>query len=165
MSSNPINKAAKAVWNLRKTVPLAGSLMIDTRVARSNKIILVFVALGYLLFPYDFIFDFPLFGQFDDLAVLVFMLNWFIRNTPEEILDEYGWDGKEVSVKKSKKQIARTKARNNLIYKITGIDLNAKAEAKAQKKAEKTSAKDSATTKTTSSKKGLVKRVVGKVRG
>ena len=69
MSSNPLNKAVRAVWGLKKTVPLAGSLLIDTRVARSNKIILVFVVLGYLLFPYDFIFDFPLFGQFDDLAV------------------------------------------------------------------------------------------------
>ena len=41
MSSNPLNKAVKAVWSLKKTVPLAGSLMIDPRVARSNKIIFV----------------------------------------------------------------------------------------------------------------------------
>ncbi len=126
MSSNPINKATKAVWNLRKTVPLAGNLMIDTRVARSNKIILVFVVLGYLLFPYDFIFDFPIFGQFDDLAVLVFMLNWFIRNTPSNILQEYGWDGKEITLKKNKKKLAKEQARNNMIYKVTGIDLNKK---------------------------------------
>ena len=139
MSSNPINKAVKAVWSLKKTVPLAGNLMIDPRVARSSKLIFVFVSLGYLLFPYDFIFDFPLFGQFDDLAVVVIMLNWFIRNTPAHILDEYGWDGKEVVLKKSKKQLAKIQARNKVIYKVTGIDLNAKAEAKAQKKANKKS--------------------------
>ncbi|MBP3341564.1 MAG: DUF1232 domain-containing protein [Peptococcaceae bacterium] len=139
MSSNPINKAVKAVWSLKKTVPLAGNLMIDPRVARSSKLIFVFVSLGYLLFPYDFIFDFPLFGQFDDLAVVVMMLNWFIRNTPAHILDEYGWDGKEVVLKKSKKQLAKIQARNKVIYKVTGIDLNAKAEAKAQKKANKKS--------------------------
>ncbi|MBO4948363.1 MAG: DUF1232 domain-containing protein [Peptococcaceae bacterium] len=139
MSSNPINKAVKAVWSLKKTVPLAGNLMIDPRVARSSKLIFVFVSLGYLLFPYDFIFDFPLFGQFDDLAVVVMMLNWFIRNTPAHILDEYGWDGKEVVLKKSKKQIAKEKARNKVIHKVTGIDLNAKAEARAQKKANKKS--------------------------
>jgi len=141
MSSNPINKAVKAVWSLKKTVPLAGNLMIDPRVARSSKMIFVFVTLGYLLFPYDFIFDFPFFGQFDDLAVVVMMLNWFIRNTPDTILKEYGWDGKEVVLKKSKKQIAKEKARNKVILKVTGIDLNAKAEAKAQKKAEKKAAK------------------------
>ena len=134
MSRNPIGKAAKAVWSLKKTVPLAGRLMIDPRVARSSKLIFVFVSLGYLLFPYDFIFDFPLFGQFDDLAIVVLMLNWFIRNTPEDILDEHGWDGKEVVLKKSKKQVAKQQARNKVIHKVTGIDLNAKAETKAQKK-------------------------------
>ena len=139
MSSNPINKAVKAVWSLKKTVPLAGNLMIDPRVARSSKLIFVFVSLGYLLFPYDFIFDFPLFGQFDDLAVVVMMLNWFIRNTQAHILDEYGWDGKEVVLKKSKKQLAKMQARNKVIHKVTGIDLNAKAEARAQKKANKKS--------------------------
>ncbi len=135
MSSNPMSKAAKAAWNLKKTVPLAGKLMIDPRVARSSKLIFVFVSLGYLLFPYDFIFDFPLFGQFDDLAIVVMMLNWFIRNAPGTVLDEYGWDGKEVILKKSKKQIAKVQARNKVIRKVTGIDLNAKAEEKAQKKA------------------------------
>ena len=135
MSRNPIGKAAKAVWSLKKTVPLAGRLMIDPRVARSSKLIFVFVSLGYLLFPYDFIFDFPLFGQFDDLAIVVMMLNWFIRNAPSKVLDEYGWDGKEVVLKKNKKQIAKQQARNKVIHKVTGIDLNAKAEAKAQKKA------------------------------
>ena len=135
MSRNPIGKAAKAVWSLKKTVPLAGRLMIDPRVARSSKLIFVFVSLGYLLFPYDFIFDFPLFGQFDDLAIVVMMLNWFIRNAPSKVLDEYGWDGKEVVLKKNKKQIAKQQARNKVIHKVTGIDLNAQAEAKAQKKA------------------------------
>lgn len=134
MSSNPLNKAVKAVWSLKKTVPLAGSLMIDPRVARSNKIIFVFVSLAYLLFPYDFIFDFPFLGQFDDLAVVVFMLNWFIKHTPEQILKEYGWDGQEVVLKKSKKQVAKEKARNKIIHKVTGIDLDAKKEAKAVKK-------------------------------
>lgn len=137
MSSNPINKAVKAVWNLKKTVPLAGRLMIDPRVARSSKLIFVFVSLGYLLFPYDFIFDFPLFGQFDDLAIIVMMLNWFIRNAPEAVLKENGWNGEEVVLKKSKKQLAKEQTRNKVIYKVTGVDLNAKAEAKNKKKASK----------------------------
>lgn len=137
MSSNPINKAVKAVWNLKKTVPLAGRLMIDPRVARSSKMIFVFVTLGYLLFPYDFIFDFPFFGQFDDLAIFVMMLNWFIRNAPDAVLNEAGWNGEEVVLKKSKKQIAKEQTRNKVIYKVSGIDLNAKADAKAQKKAAK----------------------------
>ena len=117
MSSNPISKATKAVWNLKKTVPLAGKLMIDPRVARGSKLIFVFVTLGYLLFPYDFIFDFPLFGQFDDLAIVVMMLNWFIRNAPSKVLDEYGWDGKEVVLKKRKKQTLSSTRKNSAANK------------------------------------------------
>lgn len=134
MSSNPLNKAVKAVWNLKKTVPLAGRLMIDPRVARSSKLIFVFVSVGYLLFPYDFIFDFPFFGQFDDLAVVVMMLNWFIRTAPEAVLKDHGWDGKEVTLKKNKKQVAKTQDHNKIIYKITGRRMNENTEEKPSKK-------------------------------
>ena len=91
MRSNPIGKGVRAVWNMKKSLPLTVHLMKDARVNRLNKLIFLFVTIGYLLFPYDFIFDFPVFGQLDDLAIFLYMLNWFIQRTPKAILEEYGW--------------------------------------------------------------------------
>ena len=39
----------------------------------------------------------------------------------------------------TEEQLAKMQARNKVIHKVTGIDLNAKAEARAQKKANKKS--------------------------
>lgn len=104
MRSNPINKGIRAVWNMKKSLPLTLHLLKDARVDRMNKIIFLFVTIGYLVFPYDFIFDFPIFGQFDDLAILLFMLNWFINRTPKAILKEYGWKEEEKKEDKQKKK-------------------------------------------------------------
>ena len=106
MRSNPIGKGERAVWNMKKSLPLTLHLMKDARVDRLNKLIFLFVTIGYLLFPYDFIFDFPIFGQLDDLAIFLYMLNWFINRTPKAILEEYGWREEpnvEKKVKKDKK--------------------------------------------------------------
>ncbi len=106
MRSNPIGKGVRAVWNMKKSLPLTLHLMKDARVDRLNKLIFLFVTIGYLLFPYDFIFDFPIFGQLDDLAIFLYMLNWFINRTPKAILEEYGWreePNMEKKVKKDKK--------------------------------------------------------------
>lgn len=106
MRSNPIGKGVRAVWNMKKSLPLTLHLMKDARVDRLNKLIFLFVTIGYLLFPYDFIFDFPIFGQLDDLAIFLYMLNWFINRTPKAILEEYGWreeSNVEKKVKKDKK--------------------------------------------------------------
>ena len=106
MRNNPIGKGVRAVWNMKKSLPLTLHLMKDARVDRLNKLIFLFVTIGYLLFPYDFIFDFPIFGQLDDLAIFLYMLNWFINRTPKAILEEYGWREEpnvEKKVKKDKK--------------------------------------------------------------
>ena len=102
MRSNPIGKGVRAVWNMKKSLPLTVHLMKDARVNRLNKLIFLFVTIGYLLFPYDFNFDFPVFGQLDDLAIFLYMLNWFIQRTPKAILEEYGWK-EETSVEKKTK--------------------------------------------------------------
>ena len=104
MRSNLVGKAWRAVWNMKKSLPLTLHLMKDSRVGRQYKIAFIFVTVGYLLFPYDFIFDFPFFGQLDDLAILLYMLNWFIQHTPKEILTEYGWKEGDVVGKKNKKK-------------------------------------------------------------
>ena len=78
MRSNPVGKAVRAVWNMKQTLPLTVNLMRDSRVARWNKLVFLFVTIGYLLFPYDFIFDFPIFwtagrfGYFIVYAELVY---------------------------------------------------------------------------------------------
>lgn len=105
MRSNPLSKGVRAVWNMKKSLPLTLHLMKDARVDRLNKLVFLFVTVGYLIFPYDFIFDFPVFGQLDDLAIFLYMLNWFINRTPKAILEEYGWrEGTTVGKKKKKEK-------------------------------------------------------------
>lgn len=103
MRSNFISKGFRAVWNMKDTLPLAVRLLRDGRVNRGNKIIFILVSIGYLIFPYDFIFDAPFFGQFDDLAILIFMLNWFIKRAPKAVLAEYGWNADGTPKKKKRK--------------------------------------------------------------
>ena len=118
MKRNPISKGVRAIWNMKATLPLAVNLMADSRVERANKLVFLFVTIGYLLFPFDFIFDFPLFGHIDDLAILLYMLNWFITKTPKNILDEYGWDEladqkrREKAAKKREKEAKRKEEKN-----------------------------------------------------
>lgn len=88
-------RGMKAAWNLRKTIPLVVHLLLDKRVAKHNKIFFGIVTMGYLVFPYDFIFDFPFWGQIDDLAIFIFMIHWLIKRVPKSILKEYGWEPEE----------------------------------------------------------------------
>ena len=116
MRSNPVGKAVRAVWNMKQTLPLTVKLMRDSRVARWNKLVFLFVTIGYLLFPYDFIFDFPIFGQLDDLAILLYMLNWFITRTPSAILEEYGWSEKQQKLKNKKdKKVKKDKKKKKAL--------------------------------------------------
>jgi len=130
MKRNPISKGVRAIWNMKATLPLAVNLMADSRVERANKLVFLFVTIGYLLFPFDFIFDFPLFGHIDDLAILLYMLNWFITKTPKDILDEYGWDEladqkrREKAAKKREKEAKKKEAKKAqtmaMIAKVMG---------------------------------------------
>jgi len=130
MKRNPISKGVRAIWNMKATLPLAVNLMADSRVERANKLVFLFVTIGYLLFPFDFIFDFPLFGHIDDLAILLYMLNWFITKTPKDILDEYGWDEladqkrREKAAKKREKEVKKKEAKKAqtmaMIAKVMG---------------------------------------------
>jgi uncharacterized membrane protein YkvA (DUF1232 family) len=61
----------------------------DPRVPLEQKAVLGGIA-AYLLFPIDLIPDFiPVIGQLDDLAVLIFGLDWFIRNAPPDVVEEH----------------------------------------------------------------------------
>jgi uncharacterized membrane protein YkvA (DUF1232 family) len=70
---------ARLVWGLAR----------DPRVPMERKLVLAAVA-AYIVFPIDIIPDFiPVIGELDDLAVLIFGLDWFIRNAPPEVVDEH----------------------------------------------------------------------------
>ena len=70
---------ARLVWGLAR----------DPRVPTQQKLVLGGIA-AYLVFPIDIIPDFiPVIGELDDLAVLVFGLDWFIRNAPADVVEEH----------------------------------------------------------------------------
>lgn len=70
---------ARLVWGLAR----------DPRVPTQQKLVLGGIA-AYLAFPIDVIPDFiPVIGQLDDLAVLIFGLDWFIRNAPAAVVEEH----------------------------------------------------------------------------
>lgn len=94
-ASKGVYRGLKAVWNLRKTIPLIIKLLFDERVKKRYKVTFCAVTLGYLAFPYDFIFDLPFWGQLDDLVIFIFMINWLIKRIPEDILRENGWEPEE----------------------------------------------------------------------
>lgn len=70
---------ARLVWGLAR----------DPRVPLQQKLVLGGMA-AYLAFPIDIIPDFiPVIGELDDLAVLILGLDWFIRNAPEDVVEEH----------------------------------------------------------------------------
>lgn len=70
-------------------VKLAFALFRDSRVSRAHKLIPLLVAV-YLVSPLDLVPTVvPVFGQLDDLALLLLGLKFFTRLVPNEIIAEY----------------------------------------------------------------------------
>jgi uncharacterized membrane protein YkvA (DUF1232 family) len=83
----------KEVLDLVRKLPtyvrLVWGLLRDPRVPLLSKGLLVLLA-GYLINPIDVIPDFiPVLGQLDDIAVVLLVLDLFIRSAPREIVDEH----------------------------------------------------------------------------
>jgi uncharacterized membrane protein YkvA (DUF1232 family) len=67
---------------------LIGSLVTDSRIPTSRKVVLLGAA-GYVLLGRDLIPDeIPILGGLDDLAVVILAVEVFFDGIPEEILDE-----------------------------------------------------------------------------
>ena len=50
---------------------------------------LLWLAIGYLLMPFDLIPDFlPVFGQLDELVIIPILLYWAIKVTPQAVIAE-----------------------------------------------------------------------------
>jgi uncharacterized membrane protein YkvA (DUF1232 family) len=88
----PPRDPKEAIETLRKMpayARLVWALARDPRVPMQQKLVLGAIA-GYLVFPIDIIPDFiPVIGQLDDLGVLIFGLDFFIRNAPRDVVEEH----------------------------------------------------------------------------
>ena len=52
--------------------------------------ILLWIALGYLLMPFDIIPDFiPILGQLDDILLVTLLIYISIKLIPKDLIDEY----------------------------------------------------------------------------
>ena len=91
-SFRPPRDPKEAVEMMRKMpayARLVWALARDPRVPTQQKLVLGGIA-AYLAFPIDVIPDFiPVIGELDDLAVLIFGLDWFIRNAPADVVEEH----------------------------------------------------------------------------
>jgi uncharacterized membrane protein YkvA (DUF1232 family) len=74
------------IW---RTIILTFRLMLDRRIAISNKLIPVLLAVYYFS-PIDIIPDIiPFIGVADDITLIILGLNFFINLAPDEILREH----------------------------------------------------------------------------
>lgn len=81
--------ALEAIRKMPAYARLVWALARDPRVPTRQKLVLGAIA-GYLVFPLDLIPDFiPVIGQLDDLGVLIFGLDFFIRNAPPDVVEEH----------------------------------------------------------------------------
>jgi uncharacterized membrane protein YkvA (DUF1232 family) len=84
-----VGEAMDAIKKLPSYARLVWSLARDDRVPKRQKLLLGAIA-AYLAMPIDLIPDFiPVIGQLDDLAVLIFGLDLFIKVAPKEVVDEH----------------------------------------------------------------------------
>lgn len=82
--------------NIKKSISLAKALKEDKRVPRISKILLA-IAIGYSLMPFDLIPDFiPVIGQIDDLIIIPLLIFLAVRLIPKKVFSEnyhkYFWN-------------------------------------------------------------------------
>ncbi len=89
MTTNNSNRNSPGFWiNLFNSFRIAWKLLWDKRVPMSTKLIPVLVVI-YILSPIDIIPDVvPVFGQLDDLALLLIGVQIFIALSPKAIVDQ-----------------------------------------------------------------------------
>ena len=84
-----VNEAIETAKQIPTYARLVWALARDPRVPVGQKAVLAGIA-AYLAFPIDIIPDFiPVVGELDDLAVLLLGLDWFLRNAPEDVVEEH----------------------------------------------------------------------------
>ncbi len=84
-------KNLKRFRHLPNNVWVSLKMLGDERVPLANKLSYVGLALGYLIWPWDFMVDVPFFGQLDDAAVFLLLYSFFMSRIPLDIREEHGW--------------------------------------------------------------------------
>jgi uncharacterized membrane protein YkvA (DUF1232 family) len=83
------SRLKKISKNLRKQVKMYKFVIKDKRTPILAKILL-WIALGYLMLPFDIVPDFiPFFGQLDDLIIIPLLVYFALKLIPRNIIDEY----------------------------------------------------------------------------
>ncbi|MDD2421675.1 MAG: YkvA family protein [Heliobacteriaceae bacterium] len=80
----------RILFNLPRSTRLIYSLLKDSRVPGLNKVLLLGLGTAYFLMPVDVVPDFlPFFGQFDDLTVMLFLVDRFVASAPGHVVQEH----------------------------------------------------------------------------
>lgn len=86
-----MHKIIQIAKNLPNNILASFRILKDSRVSKRQKIMYIGLALTYMIWPWDFIFDIPFVGQIDDLAVFIMLYSWFMKFIPEDVRIENGW--------------------------------------------------------------------------
>ena len=99
------NKWITLLWTLRRQVKLAWQLLKDERIPTWQKAI-PFLPLIYILSPFNVLtFAIPIFGQVDDVMLIILALELFERQVDPKILSDYQ-KGKNKSISEESKNIS-----------------------------------------------------------
>lgn len=84
------HKVISFIFHLPNLIRLCFRLLNDPRVPFYLKL-LCYGAIGYCIFPFDLIRDFPsiYFGRVDDVLILYFAFNKLIKDSPPEVVEEH----------------------------------------------------------------------------
>jgi uncharacterized membrane protein YkvA (DUF1232 family) len=86
-----IVSAARWALQFPKTALLASRLFLDTRVSSGLKLAAALAAI-LIVSPLDLLGDIPILGPIDDIALLMLLVNVFVRLCPDAIVKEHRGD-------------------------------------------------------------------------
>lgn len=74
----------RLAYTLRTSFQRAVEHFLNPRVSTKRKV-LALIAVAFVLSPINILGDIPLLGIFDDVVLLGFVLNWFVRASEREL--------------------------------------------------------------------------------
>ncbi|HWO97449.1 MAG TPA: DUF1232 domain-containing protein [Bacillus sp. (in: firmicutes)] len=78
------------IFNIRQFLPLLKEFFLSREVPVSKKLIALALVGVYMVFPFDLVPDFLVFlGIVDDVAILMFVLQYIVKLAPQTIRDKY----------------------------------------------------------------------------
>lgn len=78
------------IFQVRKSIPFIFAYFRSPQVASLKKAGILALFFGYFLFPFDLLPDvIPGFGYLDELTLLGFLLNFIVKEAPQELKSKY----------------------------------------------------------------------------